>query len=369
MKNRIHLLVILSIGLLSGACNEAGNPGQGYDRSAMLENQADNVILPLYQQAVSAGFSLRQTAAQFTTNPGLAQLQALQDTFKVAFLAWKKCEFFTTGPADNLTLAAQVNTWPINEAVIEAEIAATFLIDDAYMLSTGTTRKGFAAVEYLVFPYGAATQDTVLARFTTDINASRRRDYLQSACNVLHQQLADCLNQWDSTAGNYRAAFIAADGIDVGGSATALMNAMIQGLEVVINYKIGVPLGKMSGGVVLPEKAESFRCGISREAIVNNLQVLEWMYTGGNGQGFDDYLDFVNAQYNGQLLSQAIRDKFTQCRNQAAALPQPVHLMVSSDPNTLDALYLSLKQLLVLLKSDMSSRLGLLITFSDNDGD
>jgi hypothetical protein len=103
---------------------------------------------------------------------------------------------------------------------------------------------------------------------------------------------------------------------------------------------------------------------------VNNIEILQAIHSGGTGAGFDDYLDFVEAEYEpGLPLSEKINQQFTDCLLQANALSGPVHELVVSDPDALNDLYLSLKQLLVLLKTDMSSRLGLLITFSDNDGD
>jgi len=365
---RIFTACILSVALLS--CDGgSGNPGAAYNRAAMLQNEAESVILPGYEDAVAWSTHLQNCAAHFTADVNSATLHNLQDTFSLTFLSWKKAEFFYVGPAETTMLARQVDSWPTNTSVIESEIGGANTIDDAYILATGTTRKGFPAIEYLVWPYGSNDETAILNSFTVDANAARRKIYLTSLCNVIRQQTGDCYGQWQS-AGNYLAEFIAADGTDVAGSATQLMNALIQNLEVVINYKIAVPLGLMSGGSILPEKAESFRAGLSSEAIVLNLEVLKDIYTGGEGEGFDDYLDFVEAEYEpGLPLSQKIAQQFDLCKDKASQLSGPVHELVTTDPASLNDLYLSLKQLLVLIKSDMSSRLGLLITFSDNDGD
>lgn len=369
MNFKMSSLLLVPVVVLAGCSNENTNPGSGYDRSAMLLNEASQVILPSYENAVTWSGHLKTATQHFTSQPDAQHLQNLRDTFALAWTAWKQAEFITTGPSESIMLDKQIDTWPTNVPVIEGEISGSQVIDDAYLLATGTTRKGFPAVEYLIYPYGTISEDSVLNRFTTSVHAQRRLDYLQAVVNVIDLQITQVYNDWSATGGNYIQNFISLNGTDVGGSATQWMNALIQGLEVVINYKIAIPLGKMSGGQVLPEKAETFRAGLSVTGIENNLLLLKNMYTGGTGAGFDDYLDFVNADYNGTPLSQVITARFDEGISKAENLTAPVHILVNTDPASLDDLYLSLKQLLVLLKTDMSSQLGLLITFSDNDGD
>jgi hypothetical protein len=63
---------------------------------------------------------------------------------------WMYCEAFNFEYASTSSLQNQIATTPANFAVIESELLNNN-IDEAYINATGTTRKGLAAIEYLLY--------------------------------------------------------------------------------------------------------------------------------------------------------------------------------------------------------------------------
>jgi predicted lipoprotein len=94
------------------------------------------------------------------------------------------------------------------------------------------------------------------------------------------------------------------------------------------------------------------------------------IYTGGDGLGFDDYLDFLGAEGEGGLpLSQVIDDQFVTTLAAFDAIEGTLHTTVTDQPDQVNAAYEEVRTLLVLLKADMANQLGVTLTFNDNDGD
>ena len=88
-----------------------------------------------------------------------------------------------------------------------------------------------------------------------------------------------------------------------------------------------------------------------------------------NNLGLDDYMDFTNAQQGGSLLSDVIDNQFAEIITALNGLNDPLsNEVVVNNAQGLQA-YDKLQQLVPLIKVDMTSALGVLITYQDNDGD
>jgi uncharacterized protein len=126
--------------------------------------------------------------------------------------------------------------------------------------------------------------------------------------------------------------------------------------------------------VIQPDKCESVFGARSMQYANETLKLIENVYlgrklNGDNGLGFDDYLEHLKAEYNGGSLNEAINNQFSIAKNKLQALPDPLAQQVSTNAAAVDAAYMELVKLLVLLKTDMPSNLGVVITYQDGDGD
>lgn len=176
-------------------------------------------------------------------------------------------------------------------------------------------------------------------------------------------------NSWKSS---YAGTFSNKIGSDIGSSIGILTNAWNQHYER--NYrdgKIGIPLGIRSLGLPLPEKAEAYFSGISTSLAIKNLIEMEALYLGIGNDGinrssFDDYLLAIDAQQ----LDSRIKTQFTAAEEALKRIESgELSEQIKNNPAAVESAYQELQKLILLIKVEMPSRLGILITYQDNDGD
>ena len=153
-----------------------------------------------------------------------------------------------------------------------------------------------------------------------------------------------------------------------------LVNQLVYDYEILKNDEIGIPAGIQSMGATYPTKVQAYYSKTSVQLALLHLQAMQNIYLGksataGDGLGLDDYLIKVNAQYNGGSLNDAIKAQFATATAKLQALSDPLSANITTNNTAVTAAYTELQKLTVLLKTDMTSSLGILITFGDNDGD
>lgn len=349
--------------MLVAACDKDGGSGQvNFDRSKMLQDLADQVILPSYSELKTQADGLNTALAAFEATPDSASLVALQNAFKETYIVWQDCAAFEFGPAMDVALRNSVNIFPTDTTQIEYNISL-----GGYDLATASNvdAKGFPAVDYLLF---ANDINTTVAAF----QSADRMQYLQDVVGEIVQKITQVQSAWQNS---YATTFVESDGNDVGSSLGLLVNQLNYQWELIKNPKIGIPLGKKSLGQALPEKVEAYYSGISAELAFRNAAAIERLYlgtnytTGADATGLDEYIQAVGANYNGQPLDEAISGQLAAAVAAISAVPDPLSATVLSNPTIVDAAYIELQKTVVLLKTDMPSALGVLITYQDNDGD
>lgn len=366
-RNPTHvLLLLLALALAVAACKDRQNPKE-YDRTALLANLADNVILPSYEASDAANGNLASAQAAFRAAPTAQGLDALQDAFAAAWLAWKPCSPLEFGPAASATLGSVVNTFPTDSSQIMANVSAGTW--DLVLVSNLDAR-GFPAIDFLL--HGLGSDDAaVLARYLDPADSASLQRYLGDLVADVKDQVGNVLSQWN---GGYAADFKASTGTDVGSSTSLVVNELNRDLERIKHGSIGIPLGKQTFDQPLPEKAEGLYCGLSEELAMAQLQGIQALYqgkheNGADGYGLHDALAAVEVEYDGGPLEIAIMDQFATTRSKLEAMPSPLSEAVVNNRAPVEAAYTEVQKLVVLLKTDMTSALSILITYTDSDGD
>lgn len=350
--------------LLVPACKKECKTSSCFDRKTMLNDIGTKAILPSFAQFAQQTALLRQEAASFVNAPDAAGLVSLQNRWKESAYALKKVELFKNGPVNTGMFYPAIDFWPVRTNDVETYFNATGTFTSAGLTAKGSTVKGSPVIEYLIFdPVNGNT--AVLDRFTVHADAAKRKAYLVALCENLDgiaQQLDD---QWKN---GYFSTFVANDGTSITSSANSLVNEILALEDYAKGMKVGYPSGKKDGNLY-PQNVEAYASGQSIAFVKKNLDVLEAVFTGADGQGLDDYLDFVGAEDGGVRLSEKIRSQFTVCQNKCDAVNLPLSQAVSQQPQAVTELYNELQKLLVYLKVDMVNNLGITITLNDNDGD
>jgi predicted lipoprotein len=371
MRKSLFVLVV-SISFLTGfaGCekpNPKPNNNSSYDRKGMLTNLSTNIILPSYLAFKNSSSTLDSAIKAFASFPSSATLAVAQGALKLTYKQWQSVSAFEFGPAEAITFRINTNTYPADISQIESNIN-----QNTYnpVLLANLAAKGLPTIDYLLFGTGA-DNSAILQQYTTDAKAANRKTYLALISAELKTNAANVYDTWKNS---YSTTFVNADGTDVGSSTGLLVNQLIYDFENLKNFEIGVPAGTQSMGTTFPKKVQAYYSGISAQLVLLHLQALQNIYKGnsaqGDGQGLDDYLDKVNAKYSdGKPLNDVIKNQFSVALVKLQALSDPLSENIKNNNPAVLAAYSELQKLTVLLKTDMTSSLGILITFGDNDGD
>ncbi|OQP42816.1 hypothetical protein A4H97_11690 [Niastella yeongjuensis] len=341
--------------------------GGGNQSDTVLVNLGANVISPAFNQLATATAGLETVVTAFTNFPTSGSLLAMKNAFKDAYKAWEGVSAYQFGPMLDQSLTTHfTNSFPADTAIIKSNIAgASYTMDGLGNFAA----QGFPALDYLLFAYN---DNYVMARFTTDANATGAKNYLKALAGALKTKAAAVANAWSATGGNYVDKFSKATGVDAGSSLSQLLNAFVQDFDVTLqNYKIGIPIGKYGPNTlpISPEKVEAYYSGYSVALLIAQLQAIQTMYLGGNGGGIDDKVAATTAKNNGLPLNDAIKNQINTLLAKLQTLQDPLSAAVQNNITTVNDTYTEVRKLTVLLKADMSSALGVKISFQDDDGD
>jgi hypothetical protein len=294
----------------------------------------------------------------FKVNTTVAELNDLKASFEKAYSSFQKVSYAEFGPAANVSLRNNANTFPTDTSTIQSNIQ-----NGNYTINTLSSYsvKGFPAIDYLLYSNG----ETKTISLFSDAN---RVKYMDALIADLEANCKSVLTEWTT---NYGSTFSTKTGSDQGSSIGILVNAWNQHYER--NFrdgKIGIPVGVRSMGVLLPEKSEAFYSGISSGLALENLIAMENMYLGIGKDGinrasFDDYLLAIEAPE----LDNDIKNQFTIAKSKLEGLGNPLSEEIKNNQPKVQEAYNELQKLILLIKIEMPSRLGILITYQDNDGD
>lgn len=371
IKSIKYISGLLLIILIFNQCgkqkkNQPAEEQGPFDKQGMLTNFADNLILPAYQNFSNALDSLLTAYNTFKSNQSLTNFKNVKLKLVAAYSNYQNCDLYEFGPAETFLIRSNFNVFPTDTIQIKSNIA-----NGTYNLSTLSNfdAKGFPALDYLF--YSVASEQQVLETFSISPN---KVQYANDLIMDMRSKLTGVINLWNS---GYKATFVNSLGVDVGSSIGYLVNQLNFQLDYLKNAKIGIPLGKKSLGVKMPEKCESFyNAEMSINYLQSTLAAIENTYlgksiSGSNGLGFDDYLDHLKVNHTNGTLNEAIKNQFNVCYGKIDAIKNSGHFknQIISNAQPIDALYTELVKLLVLLKTDMPSNLGVVITYQDGDGD
>jgi predicted lipoprotein len=344
--------------------------GDGTRRQA-VRALTEQVVRPAFDDVAARAAELASAVRSLAAAPSQAALDAAQDAWRATRAPWKECDAFAFGPATDDRLVVAIDQFPVEPSKIESEIAGTAALTVEYIDTIGADRKGFHAIEYLVF--GAGDDAAVLASLTTDASAVRRRDLATALAGNLERKVLELRGAWAPDGGAY-AETVAAPGSSNATYPTikavidAFVNESVFLAELVADTRIGKPLGLATGGTPQPGLEESGPSDNSLADMAASLRGIRAIYTGSrDGAGGAGIGSIVAAQ--SPATDREVRDLLDRAIAAIAAIPRPFRAAIVDQRALVQAAYDAVKELKRVLATEVLAALGATLKFNDNDGD
>ncbi len=356
------LLLAMAFFILVSCDDDNDNvSNSGFDRAALLESTATNLIIPNFESLQASVNDLAMASDLFVQNTTEENLIALRTAWVEAAIDHQHCSAFGFGPGELLLgpYAEVLGVFPVNEQKVEQN-----MLNPDFDLPNSFDRdiRGFYTVEYLIYGKDISNEE-LIAGFDQN-----RKDYLLLIVTELKTTFDQIVNEWNST---YLQEFINSDGTSAGSSISQYYNEFVKDYEILKNFKVELP-GGLSAGQTGPDGSlvEAYYSGISSTLIEQQFENSKNIWFGRSRTsdqliGFEAYLESV---VGGPDLIAVTKDAITRIDNTIAALPQEPLSQNVGDPQ-IKVLRDELQSNTANFKSSMSSLLGISITFNSGDGD
>lgn len=339
-----------------------------FDRELMLKNYAENLIIPAYEDAIESLNALTAAINEFDDNLTESNLENAQSKWIIAFEEWQYSSVFNIGPAAEQGLSKSLNeeiaTFPVSSIKID-----DIINNEEYNLQDfNRDARGFLALEYLLFGGVEVNNSVVLDEFS---NNSFRITYAKALLNHMITKVENVLSTWKNS---FLSEFIKNNGTDAGSSTSELYNSFVLSFETIKNLKIELPLGLRPGQTQPePQLVQAYYSGQSLAMLKKHIEAIENTYlgkskNGSEGISFKKYLESVVG--GTELVSETLA-QWENVLNTLYAIPNDsaISQQITSNPQPLKDFGQELQKHTRFFKSDMSSRLGIAITYSSGDGD
>jgi len=340
-----------------------------FERSTMLINWADNIIIPSYVAFSSDLDELVSSFNTFKEDASEINLVELRSSWVNAYISWQRVAMFEIGPAETVGFQLNMNIYPTNTENIDE-----FIVSGSYDLSLSSNRssKGFPALDYLL--NGLGEDDTSILAFYNGDNKDALFTFTEDVLLDMKSLTDTVLSDWTE---GYRDTFVVNDGASSTASVDRMVNDYIFYYEKYLRAgKMGIPLGVFSGAP-LPENVEAYYEGtISNELFLEGLNAVQDFFNGKHfnseteGESLASYLDALNSVKDGEDLSSLINAQFNTARDLVSDLAAfREEIENNNTPTAMFLAYDEVQKAVPMLKVDMVSAMSISIDFVDADGD
>lgn len=129
----------------------------------IVNNYVDVVVLPTYKDLADKNAALYATAEAFAANPSTEAFATCAAAWLAAREPWEKSEAFLFGPVGDKGLDPNMDSWPLDQAGIEAVIKSGDFSgmnwsgefdEDNDNIASAQSLRGFHTLEFLIFKDG-----------------------------------------------------------------------------------------------------------------------------------------------------------------------------------------------------------------------
>ena len=364
---------ILSIFIIS--CSSSSDDEQStipeFDRSAVLKNYADNIILPRLNNFKSSVNYLKESGDAYVDSPDITTYTELHNSWLEAYINWQYVEMFNIGKAEEIMFFSKTNTYPVNEGRIQENIN-----NQKTDLSNPNdwSCQGFPGLDYMIHGIANTENEIINQYIQNPLNGK----YLKVVLNELNNNTDLVLNDWNT----YRNTFVNSIENTATSAFNMLTNDFVYYFEKGLRTnKIGIPSGVFSNNP-LSNKVESYYSSkngiedVSRDLIENALNAVDLVFQGKSsnqspaGPSFKTYLDFIKANnVSADDIGSIVVNKIQTANQKILDLNKNFINQVENDNGKMLAAFDALQTIVVNLKTDMLSLFNVAVDYTDADGD
>lgn len=363
MRKSAYILLLTTIVFVL-SCSKTSNDDtdQNIDRAAILDNLG-NIIVQNYTQLKTDADSLNIYADSFQTNTTEQNLLKLRSAFVKTYKSFQTVQFINFGKALELNIIDAFNNYPEDTTIILNAIQS-----NSYNIQTISNKaKGLQALDYLLYAVRDYSTTDLVNWYTNTPNA---KTYVMAVTAEI-KRLTDLVNtDWNN---QYLTTFKERQGIDRSSSFFLMTNALVENIEKYgRTAKVGIPLGYngiFEGTTPRLELIEARHSQISIELLKAHIDAFGSFLSGNNGLGYDDYLNDIDAKFNGTLLSTIIETQVANIKTKINALEEPYASEIVDDRQKVKELFQAFQLLVITLKVDVASAMSIDIIYQDTDGD
>ena len=362
-----YLLLCLCIVSCSENPEIVQKPNDDFNRSVMLSDWANGIIIPHYQNYKLSLDELKSSASLFIELKNEDTFDKLRNSWLDAYIEWQYVSMFEIGMAESIGLRNFTNIYPCNTEEIEANIEGGL-----YNLKLPSTfdEQGFPAIEYLLFGIESDVQG-IVSKFQLK---PAYGEYLVTLINRLRDLTTEVLADWQQ---NYASAFISNSASSATGSVDKLVNDYVFYYEKFFRAgKFGIPAGVFSGKVEAHTIEGLYSEEYSKILALNALNAIQNFFNGRShldnsysGESISSYLDYLNSIKSGSDLSALINQQFESARLEIEDLEDNFYEQLIRDNIAMLEAYDEIQKNVVLLKVDLMQALNVRVDYVDADGD
>jgi|GEM_PF-1447429 len=371
-------LLVVSAGAIAvtgaalvGGCPPSTEPAPDVDRLAVVAHVGAEIMEPAFADLADKADVLEaQTAALCDGGADADKLQSAQDAWKAARKAWKTVEGYRVGPMDELRNFNSIDFWPRRQDALDGYLAGTDAPTEDSVRLGGVAGRGFPVIEYILWH---AEDDLMgnLAYLGEGIHCA----WAVAAAADLSTTLTTLHNAWSPDDGDFVGTLATSgqspDSFDSAQTALDLIvNDLIGHVEGMKGIKLNKPLGDRDGAEPDPCDSESYLAHHGLDDLRANLDGFRRAYIGSvDGEPHANSLHQAVADLSDDALADDILAKVDEAEAALSTLPPPLFDRFTDAPDDVRAVRDVLGELHVLLAVDAAGRLGVTLTFNDNDGD
>lgn len=349
----------------SSSSEDPDTPDDNYDRSKILTNVADNIIIPAFTNFDDKLTVLQEKTTFFTASADENSLEEVRAAWLDALKAWQHVAVFNIGKAEEIGFVNFINIYPASSEEIESNIESG---NYDFSNSNYHDSQGFQALDYLFFGLGE-TDAAIVGKFTTDANAVGYQKYANDILSKMTEITSAIVNDWQ---GGYRDNFVNSSGNTATSSLNKFVNDFIFYYEKLLRAnKFGIPAGNFSN-TPLPAKVEGFyNKEVSKVLAIEALTSVKNVFNGttfngtSSGSSFKEYLEALD----NATLAANINNQFNAAQTQINTLDTNFYNQINTDNSAMLSAYDELQKAVVMLKVDMLQAFNVRVDYVDADGD